>query len=62
MLEHPDFGDICECKCHWDSHQVLHFDACCQFCYKKYVDTEGTIDIKRYGILIMDMRLTAQGK
>lgn len=61
-MEHPDFGEICECECHRDGCDITHFDACCRFCYQKYISAGGVVDIARFGELIMNERLAAKGK
>jgi hypothetical protein len=40
----------------------MHIEPCCRFCYQKYIFEDGTVDIKRFGALIMEERLAAKGK
>jgi len=40
----------CECECHRDRPDgcaVIHFIDCCEFCYEKYINEDGTIDHDR---------------
>lgn len=61
-MEHPDFGTICECDCHRDGCDMMHFDACCEWCGRKYISADGVVDVARFGALILERRLAAQGK
>ena len=55
-MEHPDFGEICECECHRDGDGMMHSGACCEFCYQPYISEDGVVDIKRFGVLVMEKR------
>jgi len=37
----------CECDCHKDGEDTLHFMECCDVCYKKYINVDGTVDMAR---------------
>ena len=37
----------CECGCHMDGFNLMHFMSCCDLCYNKYIDAEGNIDMER---------------
>lgn len=37
--------DICKCECHMIDVEAMHFMACCQYTYEKYINIDGTIDI-----------------
>lgn len=39
------------CICHQDGLIGRHFRACCAHSYKKYINEDGSIDIKRYEAL-----------
>ena len=61
-MEHPDFGRICECECHRDGNNMMHFEACCGWCGQRYISTDGVVDVARFGALVMARRLAMQGK
>lgn len=61
-MEHPDFGAICECACHRDGCDMMHFDACCEWCGRKYISADGVVDVVRFGALVMEWRLREKGR
>jgi hypothetical protein len=64
-MEHPDFGTICECECHRDNGPRIFcscFGQCCEFEWEKYINEDGSVDVARFGALVMAKRLAAQGK
>ena len=42
---------ICTCKCHEDGIELIHCMACCSHTYKKYISSNGVIDMERFGAL-----------
>lgn len=52
-MEHPDFGTICECECHRDGNNTMHFMECCIFCGCTYISEDGVVDLVRYGALLI---------
>lgn len=64
-MEHPDFGTICECACHRDNGPRIFcscFGQCCEFEQKKFLNEDGTVDVARFGALVMERRLREKGK
>jgi len=41
--------DICECGCHKENNSVLHCIPCCSMCYEKYIDSQGNLNITKWG-------------
>lgn len=35
---------ICTCICHFKSSHVMHYMACCEHTYEKYINKDDTID------------------
>ena len=44
----------CECQCHMYGNKSMHFMACCDLCYQKYINDDGTIDQAQLDILIAE--------
>jgi len=40
----------------------MHCFPCCRFCGEKYISADGVVDVARFGVIIMNMRLAAQDK
>jgi hypothetical protein len=49
--------EICECDCHKEGIQLLHFMACCQFCYEKYLTVSGEIIPEKLQPLLRESHL-----
>jgi len=43
---------ICTCDCHKKGNAVMHFAACCDLTYEKYINEDGSIDEESYEILV----------
>jgi hypothetical protein len=39
---------ICDCECHKDGTELIHFMSCCFLCGQKYIFADGKIDMVRY--------------
>jgi len=44
---------ICTCDCHKDGNDILHFEACCSLCYKKYINEDGSVNEGKYRTLLL---------
>ena len=49
-----DENDRCICNCHRDGSGIMHIRACCDFCYQKFINTNGTVDETRYAALVAE--------
>lgn len=47
---------VCSCTCHQDGWTSMHFMACCNFTYDKYINEDGTFDKKRYQALVDNLK------
>lgn len=54
-MDHPEYGKICECRCHRDGVEDLV--ACCVRPGKKYIDMDGKVDVQRYSWIFRAQRL-----
>jgi hypothetical protein len=43
----PDY-EICKCSCHIKGVTTMHFMACCEYTYMKYLNIDGSVDIEAY--------------
>ena len=43
--------EICKCRCHRDGTLTKHIRSCCSLTYKKYINTDNTLDLERYQAL-----------
>ena len=43
--------EICDCECHVKGTIIMHCFPCCELCYEKYINEDGTIDAKTYAEL-----------
>lgn len=41
--------EICDCKCHYENQNIMHFLDCCDLCYHKYYDNDDNFDRDMYG-------------
>lgn len=43
---------ICKCRCHTKDMKVMHFRACCNYTYEKYLNTDGSFDQDAYDKIV----------
>ena len=34
---------LCDCDCHKEGTEIMHFLSCCNFCYDKYLTKDGKV-------------------
>lgn len=44
--------EICNCECHTNGMMVMHCFPCCEYCYEKYINEDGTLNEEKYQKLI----------
>ena len=44
---------ICMCGCHKDGVTMMHIMPCCSYTYEKYINKNGTVDMKRYSSIVV---------
>ncbi len=44
--------NICMCECHRKGMNIMHFMACCQYTYKKYLTESGEFDKVAYDEIV----------
>ena len=49
-LLHPK----CLCECHQIGSSIMHDFPCCNYCYEKYIDKDGDVDLSLYNDCIRD--------
>lgn len=40
---------ICDCECHVHGQSCMHFMACCELTYEKYINADGSFDKDAFG-------------
>ena len=45
----------CTCDCHQDGVQVRHCEPCCSYCYQKFIDKDGKVDLIRFNDLVREL-------
>jgi hypothetical protein len=45
--KHLNGQKICDCTCHIDLIDVKHCYPCCDNCYEKYINSDGSVDEER---------------
>ena len=44
--------EICECECHKKGQTIMHFMACCELTYEKYLNEDGSLDNNEYALAL----------
>lgn len=44
MIHYLD-EELCDCDCHEKGTMIMHCFPCCDLCYEKYINEDGTLDI-----------------
>ena len=49
--------EICDCECHREGRNIMHFMSCCQFCYDTYLTKDGEIIPEKIQELLRESQL-----